>query len=441
MAALLPLLSISQKRHVKGLESLMHMADTANPHLRESLREQELSDAQWHFAREWWLPELSAGVRAHQLGGAAMNGNGNFYLDVSRDNLWMGPGLEAKWNVLSGKTTVQRADLAREAAGFRHQVRRNLVLLEIADSYFRLLQARQTLDALDNLRKLSDQVSEQLLVHVNAGLAYSSDWLLFQSGTRRIQSEMQEMLANEERHSIALSVLLGLDPETEWILEDSLSPPNQHPDSLPASLDQFVAQRPEFRAAETRIRDAQLAEKQLRQDRSFPQIEFQASSALFGRVGKDVEPVQTAQHPETHSLYPTTEINLSLSWQIPLGYLLRGNERKTLALQKKLTEDQLNTIEAGLRAEMHAAYRSVRLASQKYAFCSEAVNFAVEALEQASSRIALGVVRPMEHLQAMESTLVGQRNMLDALAKLNFETFRLKLALGTPFDSNFFRIE
>ncbi len=435
LGCLLPLFAGSQTRYVKGLESLITMADSANPHLRESLREQELSTAQWRFAREWWLPDLSAGVSTHQLTGIAMNGNGNFYLDVSRDNLWAGLGLEAKWNVRSGPTRVRLAGVNRDLSGFQHRARRNEVLLEIADAYFGLLLARHSLRVLDSLAKRSEEISEQLLVQVRNGLAYSSDHLLFQSGTRRIHSEILNVHADEERLSIALSALLGLAPETEWIFEDSLALPLQDPSGSTAEIEQIVAAQPELRAAELRIQAARLSEKQFRQERHFPTVGLRASSALFGRPAKKVNPVQAAQYPETHALYPTSEINLSLSWQIPLGHLLYGGQRKLLTLQRRLTEDQFSTLSAARRAELLATQRTVHLLAQQCEHYRQAESFAKEALDQSTARIALGVVRPMESLEAMESLLLAQRKLFDALAKLNFEFFRLRLACFGPLNN------
>ncbi|NCP84466.1 MAG: hypothetical protein GW823_06125, partial [Bacteroidetes bacterium] len=76
-----------------NLEKVLELGGADNLTIKEYKERQELSLAELSKAKEWWLPEIYAGAQTHQLWGAAMNTDGRFFLDVNRQNLWGGLGL------------------------------------------------------------------------------------------------------------------------------------------------------------------------------------------------------------------------------------------------------------------------------------------------------------------------------------------------------------
>ncbi len=73
-----------QDRAYINLESLLQTAGANNLTIEQYQNEEQLSVADLAKAREWWLPEIYAGLETHQLWGAAMNADGGFFLDVDR---------------------------------------------------------------------------------------------------------------------------------------------------------------------------------------------------------------------------------------------------------------------------------------------------------------------------------------------------------------------
>ncbi|MFT5055299.1 MAG: outer membrane protein TolC, partial [Oceanospirillaceae bacterium] len=95
--AVLP--SFGQEQKVElNLNKVLELGKANNLTIKLYQAQQVLATADLTKAREWWLPDLNVGARTHWLKGSAMNGNGVFFTDVDRNNLWIGAGLDASWD-------------------------------------------------------------------------------------------------------------------------------------------------------------------------------------------------------------------------------------------------------------------------------------------------------------------------------------------------------
>ena len=99
-----------------NLETVLELAGANNLTIREFQTKQALAEADLATAKSWWLPEAYAGAHTHQLWGAAMNADGRFFLDVNRQSLWAGVGLNASWNFGEGIYRTKAAKLQAQAA-------------------------------------------------------------------------------------------------------------------------------------------------------------------------------------------------------------------------------------------------------------------------------------------------------------------------------------
>ena len=108
-----------------NLEKILELGGADNLTIKEYKERQELSLAELTKAKEWWLPEIYAGVQTHQLRGATMNADGRFFLDVNRQNLWGGLGLNAKWDFADGIYSAKAANLKNKSIQYLTQAERN----------------------------------------------------------------------------------------------------------------------------------------------------------------------------------------------------------------------------------------------------------------------------------------------------------------------------
>ncbi|MFT5802475.1 MAG: outer membrane protein TolC, partial [Nonlabens sp.] len=173
-----------------NLETILKVGGAANLTIKEYKERQELSLAKLAKAKEWWLPEVYAGVQTHQLWGAAMNADGRFFLDVTRQNLWGGLGVNATWDFAEGIYNVKAAHLKSEANKYLTQAESNQQLLKMIHSYYDLMTAQLNFNAYESLVIQSDKIAQQIQIQLEAGLLYESDLLVAKSNKNHLQLEM-----------------------------------------------------------------------------------------------------------------------------------------------------------------------------------------------------------------------------------------------------------
>jgi outer membrane protein TolC len=164
-----------------NLQTVLEIGGANNLTIKEFQEKQELAAANLLKAKEWWLPNVYAGLQTHQLWGAAMNADGRFFLDVNRQTLWAGLGLNANWNFAEGIYKTKSAKLKVQASFYETQAKRNNTLLETIKSYYNLQTAQMKLIAFKNLVAQSDTITQQIAIQVEAGLRYQSELLLSKS--------------------------------------------------------------------------------------------------------------------------------------------------------------------------------------------------------------------------------------------------------------------
>ena len=173
-----------------NLEKILELGGADNLTIKEYKERQELSLAELTKAKEWWLPEIYAGVQTHQLRGATMNADGRFFLDVNRQNLWGGLGLNAKWDFADGIYSAKAANLKNKSIQYLTQAERNQQLLQMIYAYYELMTAQLNYNAYQNLVIQSDKIAQQMQIQLEAGLLYESELLLAKSNKNHLQIAM-----------------------------------------------------------------------------------------------------------------------------------------------------------------------------------------------------------------------------------------------------------
>ena len=99
--------TVAQESIPITLEKVLELSGAKNLTIQEYVQKQKLAVANVERAKEWWLPNINVGAQANQLWGAVMNGNGKFFLDVERNNLGLGLGVQANWDFAQGIYATQ----------------------------------------------------------------------------------------------------------------------------------------------------------------------------------------------------------------------------------------------------------------------------------------------------------------------------------------------
>ena len=122
-----------------NIESSLKIAGANNLTISKLNLNKTVLEADLLISKGWWIPEIFAGIQTRQLQGAAMNGNGSFFTDVNQQNLWNGVGIDALWNIGEGIYKTKVSELKLEANTYKTTAEKNIVLLDVADTYYQLL--------------------------------------------------------------------------------------------------------------------------------------------------------------------------------------------------------------------------------------------------------------------------------------------------------------
>jgi len=416
-----------------NLKKLLEVGGANNPTIELFKKEQDLALADQAKAREWWLPEIYAGLQVHKLWGATMNADGGFFLDVHRDNMWSGLGVDAQWDFGEGIYQLKSAALKAEAAGYKTQAEKNQVLLKVIHTYYDFLTAQLYNAAYAEMVGQADTIVAQLQTQVEVGIRFQSEMLLAKSSRNHLMVKALEA-RNNYREAMAELVnllnvpagvrVIGLDtllipleliPETEW---------RQTRD------DSTFLKRPEYRFLNTQLNALHTERKTTTTGLWLPELSLSVNTGGFGGLFDKVRPMRPAEFPNPNTLFYTTGVNASLMWRIPLGRLTYGGRLKQFDAQMALQQNQISLFENQVNEEVAKARSQLLMASEQLELAEESQSLAGQAVEQSIQRQKLGTAKPFEVFQAQEFYLRARVDYLNAIASYNKAQYSLYIALG-----------
>lgn len=414
-----------------NLETVLKLGGANSLTIQEYRQRQELAIANLIKAKEWWLPDVYAGIQTQQLWGAEMNSNGKFFLDVNLDNLWTGLGLDARWNFADGIYQTKAANLKAQAAQYQTQAVHNKALLEIIVAYYDFMAAQLYYQAFQQLAAQADTISRQLDIQVAVGLAYQSELLLSKSNVNHLMVQMLNAKIEYGRNSATLVKLLNLDPTLKLLSVDSvMSPLDLFDYSEINAFDSVHRNRPEFKQLESSLQSIEIAKKTATNGLLIPELRLNTYGSYFGRLGGQVIPMDPLQYPKTNQLYPTSALNVSLMWQIPIGRLIYGGDLKRYNARILIQKTQLDQVKAGINEEIITARQLILAVQEQMKIAFDGNRFAELALQQSIQRQQLGTVRPFEILQAQEIFIKARLDYLKAVSDFNKAQYMLAVAKG-----------
>ncbi|MDZ4748841.1 MAG: TolC family protein [Saprospiraceae bacterium] len=413
-----------------NLETVLELSGANNLTIREFQAKQELSAASLSKSREWWLPDVYAGLQTHQLYGAAMNADGRFFLDVNRQSLWAGLGLNASLDFAEGIYKVKASKWQVQAAVYETQAMKSKVILESIETYYDLQTAQMEYVAYQSLIAQSDTITQQIAFQVDAGLRYQSELLLSKSNQSHLRIEMLNAQLEYSQKSAELVRLLNLDSKVKLVSVDEVMLPLYFQQEILMVSDSAYENRPEMKAIEFTVRSLQAERKITTTGLIFPTFGVGAYGSYFGRISGQVSPMFPLQYPETKQLYPTGALNASLTWTIPLGRLVYGGDVQRYNSQVKVQEVRAAQFKAQISKEISIATQQLLNGREQFQIAKEAIEITAEALSQSIERQKLGTAMPFEVFQAQQFFLEAQVDYFKAIGRYNKAQFGLKAALG-----------
>lgn len=419
----------AQNTQIITLEKALELGGANNLTIQNYQQRQELAKADLTKAKEWWLPQIYAGLQTHQLAGAAMNGNGNFFIDIDRNNLWAGLGLDMTWDFKDGIYQQKIVKLKAAATTYQTQAARNQTLLNIIENYYDFITAQLNYQTYQQLVAQADTLSQQINIQVDAGLRYQTEYLLAKSSLNHLKVQMLNAKADYGKQSAILVQLLNLDPNIKLVSIDTIMQPLDL--QKPATdFAQAYQNRPELKQGELQLEALEIDKKSVTTGLLVPEFRLNAYTASFGSLSGDVNPIDPVRFPNPQQLYGTRNLNMALMWEIPLGALTHKGTVKQKNEQIALQQNQIAQVKAAINGQIIAAREAINAAREQMDIAKEGSELAHTALQQSYQRQALGTIRPFEILQAQEIYIKARLDYIQAVASFNKGQYQLFTAHG-----------
>jgi outer membrane protein len=407
---------------VYSLAELVDFAERNNPETRVAWEGAKARGAALHIAQSELYPALAA-VALSQVNRVDVLFASSF---VTQTVTAFGPGLQLDYTLFDfgargGRIAAARAELA--AANFAFNDTHRKVIFQVADTYYRLLNAVGQVDAAEASLLNAKKVQESAEDRLEHGLATLPDVLEAKSATAQAEFDLQSARGSEEIEHGDLATALGVTATVNIRVQalDELPAPAMDDDSIEQLLNRALEQRPDLlqqvagvKAAEGRVRAARAA--------YYPTAKF--DTTLQGQYQYGWQQ-QLAASQRTGL---TGAAALRLDWTISDGGARKNNllqaeaSRNAAVAQVESTTDQIadevwrsySNVKTALR-QRQAATALLEAASQSYDAAVEAYGDGVRSL--------LDVTAAQRVLaQARSADVAARTAVLDALADLAFRT-------------------
>ncbi|PCI96894.1 MAG: hypothetical protein COB15_08995 [Flavobacteriales bacterium] len=402
----------SQEKQAITLADVLKIGGASNLTIKEYNELQNLALAESKYAKNWWLPEIYAGGKTHNLWGADMVNNGNFIDGIARENFWAGLGLNASWDIGGNIYKAKANSLKLEASSHLTQIKRNEVLLKSIEIYYQCLQAQLEMSAYKELVNQSEIIITQIKVKVDAGLTYQSDLLLAKSNHSYLKSEMLEARITYSTNLSLLQEQLNIPITTELVCADTILTKLEMA-VAETSVEEAYNNRPEIKYLELTTQSIQAEKKTYSTGLLFPEIQ---AGANVGMYGQPISP-----------LNDRSVLNVALMWKIPLRNFGFG---KVYQSKVSLSQIKMDQAKNSIAQEINSSDKALKQYSAILNLSKEAQDFSREALGQGVERQKLGTAKILEVFQMQQAYLKARLSYTKAVINFNVAQYTNFVAKG-----------
>ena len=301
-----------------------------------------------------------------------------------------------------------------KTAKFTVQDARELVVLVVGNQYLLTVAAASRLDAAQAQLNTAKTIFEQAQDLKRAGVTAGIDVLRAQV---QMQTQQQRVLAAQnqfQQQKLTLARIIGLPVSQQFRLTDTVPYAPLPEINFEEELARAYKQRPEYLAAVSRARAAELALKAARDER-MPTAEVNGDFGVLGKTPATAE--------NTYTLSAGIRIPIFQGGKIQADIAQSESELRQSRLQ---LEDLHNRVEQEIRASM----LDVQSSNQQVAVAQQSINLAGEELKQAQDRFKAGVSGSLDVVQAQEAVATANETYIQALYLNNVAKLTLARALG-----------
>jgi outer membrane protein TolC len=309
---------------------------------------------------------------------------------------------------------IRAAAENEKVARFTVQDARELVVLVVGNQYLLTVASAALLDTAKAQLTTAQTIFEQTGDLKKAGVAAGIDVLRAQV---QMQTEQQRVLAAQnqyERQKMLLARTIGMPVSQQFQLTDAVPYAPFSAINLDEALAQAYKTRPEYLAAVSRTRAAELAVRAAKGG-GLPTVEVNGQTGLLGPTPGGSE----------------TVYNLSAGVRVPI---FQGGKVKADVAQAesqlRQSKMQLEDLYSRVEFEVRSALLDVKTSEDQVQVARQQIDLAAEQLKEARDRYAAGVSGSLEVVQAQEAVASANDNHIQALYLNNVAKLSLVRALG-----------
>lgn len=309
---------------------------------------------------------------------------------------------------------VHEAAENEKTAKFTLQDARELVVLVVGNQYLLTVAAATRLDTANAQLETAKTIFEQAQDQKRAGVSAGIDVLRAQV---QMQTQQQRVLAAQnqwQQQKLSLARIIGLPVSQQFRLTDTVPYAPLPPFNLEESLARAYQERPEYLAAESRVRSAELALKASKAEH-LPTGQINGD---FGVLGRNIS---------------SAENTYTISAGIRIPIFQGGRAQADIAQSEsdlRQSRLQLDDLRNRVEQEVRSALLDVQTTNQQVLVARQSIDLAGEELRQAQDRFKAGVSGSLDVVQAQESVATANETYIEALYSNNVAKLTLARALG-----------
>ena len=314
----------------------------------------------------------------------------------------------------SALNRLRSAGENERAARFTAADARELVVLVVGNEYLLTQADISRLDTAKAQFATAQTIFQQTQDLKKTGVVAGIDVIRAQV---QMQQQQQRVLAAQdqlERQRMTLARTIGLPISQAFELTDTVPYSPLPPINVEEELARAYQRRPEYLAAESRARAAEMELKAARQEH-LPTLDLNGDWGALGRSPGDSR--------ATYTVAAGVRVPIFQGGRIRADIL----DAQTALNQLQM---QLTDLRSRIEFEVRSSLLDVNTSNEQVAVAKSSIELAAEELKQAQDRFSAGVAGNLDVVQAQESVAVANETFIQALYLNNVAKLTLARALG-----------
>ncbi|EEF57521.1 TolC family protein [Pedosphaera parvula] len=415
-------LTSSNETYTVDLPTVLRLASAQNLDVQIAREKLTQARASYNGAVMQFLPWLSPGVSFRRHDNFIQDVAGNI-IEVHKESY--APGItvnaqvdlgDALYKSLAARQTLNAADHALEA-------QRQITLLSAIQGYYDLAKAQAQIAVDNEALRISQNLEQQLISAVSAGIAYKGDQLRAQVQTGQTALSLRQALEQQRVAGARLAEVLRLDPAVELVAKET----ELVPLSLVASnaalsplVEQALVHRPELQASHSLVAAARSAHDGTTVGPLIPSL---GGQAFIGGLGGGID-------NQPHPFGQSEDYIAYLSWRIGPGGLFDFS--RTRLYQSRLEDARLGEakLHDQITREVVESITRFRSLSEQLTTVKHNLELAAEAEKLAEQRQEFAVGAVLEDIQTQQDLTRARNDFANIVAEFNKAQYALLRAIG-----------